>query len=354
MGQSESQLSYAADMGTINEWWTGDTRERYWMEITNRDIVGENLLAPQKDDGGNPKWSYELVRHVRPGDVVLHWRKDHGPAITGYSHCSLPAVASSMEWQSRGTYGRTHEFAGAEAAWEALLQGYRELKTPITLAQIKTLEGSMRTIRADLESTYAKPLYFPFAISDKRPPRAQQSYMVKFPAALVDAIPELRELGQMAIDEPDDAPAPREPRSKTSGKSSGYGRQSDPERRRAVEKYSVSQVMRHYESLGYSTEDVGATVAWDVTATRGLEVIHIEVKGSTTERLAVDITEGEVRHAEEQETVLIVIDRILMDASLRCSGGRWRYWPNWIPDRGVLIPTAYRHPLASGETEGKP
>ncbi|NSX37628.1 hypothetical protein HTS88_14645 [Pseudarthrobacter oxydans] len=339
----------------INEWWKSDSRERFWMEITNRDPIGENLIAPQVNDAGREEWSYETVRHVRPGDIVLHWRKNHGPALTGYSHCSTEHFASSLEWHSRGSYGRQRPSTGQEDAWEALLQGYRELEVSVPLERVRALEPTLRTVRDELISIYGKePLYFPFAISDKRPIRAAQAYLVKFPAALVDAIPELRELAQIAVDEPADEPRPRTPRSRSKNNSSGYGRQTDPERRKAVERYSVGQVIEHYQSLGFATTDVGATEAWDVTATLGEVEVHIEVKGSTTDRLAIDITEGEVRHAEGQPTMLIVIDQIQMDSSLNCSGGRWRHWSNWVPDRAALVPTAYRHPLINSGRNGKP
>ncbi|MBT2522760.1 protein NO VEIN domain-containing protein [Arthrobacter sp. ISL-28] len=339
----------------INEWWKADSRERYWMEISNRDLIGENLIAPQVNDAGLEEWSYETVRYVRPGDIVLHWRKNHGPALTGYSHCSSSAVASSLEWQSRGSYGRQRPAHGQEDAWEAMLQGYRELKAPIPLSAVRALEPTIRSIRSELIAVHGKkPLYFPFAISDKRAIRAAQAYLVKFPAALVDAMPDLKELGQVAVDVPADEPTPRTRPSTSKSGRSGYGRQPDPDRRKAVEQYAVKQVIDHFESLGFATADVGATEAWDVTVIRGNEITHIEVKGSTTERLAVDITEGEVRHAEDQRTMLIVIDQIDLDTGLNCSGGRWRYWSSWVPSRSTLVPTAYRHPLTEGGQAGRP
>lgn len=103
----------------------------------------------------------------------------------------------------------------------------------------------------------------------------------------------------------------------------------------------MGEVMRHYrDSLGYEVENVGSREAWDLTARRGDEELHIEVKGSTMDRIVIDITEGEVRHAEDNgQTVLVVIDRIRMDSELRCSAGRWRSWGEWVPDRSELIAT---------------
>lgn len=38
--------------------------------------------------------SASCVSHVRSGDGILHWRKTAGPALTGYSHCSVAALDS--------------------------------------------------------------------------------------------------------------------------------------------------------------------------------------------------------------------------------------------------------------------
>jgi hypothetical protein len=114
----------------------------------------------------------------------------------------------------------------------------------------------------------------------------------------------------------------------------------------AVERYAVQIVRKRFEEEGYTVVDVGAFESWDLTARRRNHEVHIEVKGSTVERLAVDLTEGEVRHAlANSGTVLAVVDCISMDERLSCSGGRLRTWTGWSPDRNVLTPTAYRYPL---------
>jgi hypothetical protein len=89
----------------INKWWTRNDRERFWMEITNRADVGANLWAPQVDVSGREHRSYSLAKHVRPGDLVLHWSKQAGPAIVAYSHVT-GTLETSQTWQSREPYGR--------------------------------------------------------------------------------------------------------------------------------------------------------------------------------------------------------------------------------------------------------
>ena len=92
----------------VNEWWASDPAQRYWLEITDRADLGENLHAPQQDGSGRPNWTYELVRYVQPGDVVLHWHKNlvGYPALVGYSEAVGPLREDEIEWQAHGTYGR--------------------------------------------------------------------------------------------------------------------------------------------------------------------------------------------------------------------------------------------------------
>ncbi|MEU0242985.1 EVE domain-containing protein [Streptomyces sp. NPDC006235] len=134
----------------VNRWWRHDPLERFWLEITNRDDIGTNLLAPQVNDRGEEYWSYALVREARPGDLVLHWDKNHGPGVVGYSHVRGEAFASTITWQSRGTYGRQRRTSGPEPAWEAPLGGYRRLKHPVTQARLREIEPTIRALRDHL------------------------------------------------------------------------------------------------------------------------------------------------------------------------------------------------------------
>ncbi|MEU6592672.1 DUF3883 domain-containing protein [Streptomyces sp. NPDC046881] len=340
----------------INKWWRHDPHERYWLEITNREDIGTNLLAPQTNDRGEEYWSYTLVREVRPGDLVLHWDKNHGPGVVGYSHVRGEAFASTIVWQSRGTYGRQRGASGPEPAWEAPLGGYRELERPVTQARLREIESTIRALRDYLTEAVVGPLYFPFALSEKRPLRTAQGYLTKLPRTVVEALPELRELRQTAVSEPHEPEVPDlSPASLPKQRSpTGYGRQKDVQRRRAVERYAMDLVLSHYRSHGYEVQDVGAHSPWDVTARKNGAEVHIEVKGSTVTREVIDLTEGEVRHAEGIPTCLVVIDQIELGDDLRCHGGRWRSWSDWSPSRGELVATAYRYPLPAGGQEGRP
>ncbi|GHE91037.1 hypothetical protein GCM10018785_67120 [Streptomyces longispororuber] len=339
----------------VNRWWRQHPNERFWLEITNREDIGTNLLAPQVNDRGEEYWSYALVREVRPGDLVLHWDKNHGPGVVGYSHVRGEAFASTIIWQSRGTYGRQRSTSGPESAWEAPLGGYRRLRHPVTQARLREIEPTIRTLRDHLAAAVEGPLYFPFALSATRPLRAAQGYLTKLPRALVEELPELLELRQTATSEPHEEAPDLSPSPSTKlARSSGYGRQHDAKRRQAVERYAMDLVLDYYRSLGYEAEDVGDHSPWDITVRKDGSETHVEVKGSTTTREAIDLTEGEVRHAEGISTCLIVIDQIKLNGDLRCHGGRWRTWTAWTPRREELVATAYRYPLPEGGHRGRP
>ena len=69
----------------IHRWWTSDSTECYWLEITDRPDLGANLHAPKRAKGGRETWGYSLILEARPGDIVFHWHKaeDTEMAIVG-------------------------------------------------------------------------------------------------------------------------------------------------------------------------------------------------------------------------------------------------------------------------------
>jgi hypothetical protein len=48
----------------INDWWVDDPAQKYWMEITDRKDLGDDLRAPQAaDDGQNYAPQLAGVKH---------------------------------------------------------------------------------------------------------------------------------------------------------------------------------------------------------------------------------------------------------------------------------------------------
>jgi hypothetical protein len=327
----------------INRWWDGKPDERYWMEITDRPNLGANLLAPTSAKGGKETFSYTLVDHVQEGDVVFHWwSANKPPAIVAKSTVSGHPFRSRIRWAARSLN------SGGErttAAFEAPLDRFTELDKPVTLGDLRVVESQLRSIRDDLSAAVGNPIYFPWAFSDKRPLRTTQGYLVKLPAAVVAM------LGLQGSGAPLDGssgPVRGVPSQGASG-----GLQRDTELRLATEQHAVKIATEHFEALGFTVEDVGARRSYDLHALGpdGDEV-HVEVKGSTAHSVAIELTEGEVRHwGDSYERALVVVDQIDVarkGGRYSLSGGRKRVWRNWQIDHldGRLTPTRYRYLLA--------
>ncbi|MCK1805346.1 MULTISPECIES: protein NO VEIN domain-containing protein [unclassified Micromonospora] len=335
----------------INEWWREDPAERFWMEITDRSDLGADLHAPQVDDAGREYWSYALVTAVQPGDLILHWHKSllGAPGIVGYSTAAEGPEEDEIVWASQGSYGRGRPLAGPEPSWRYALTGYTALARPVTQDAFRGVEGKLRKVKEKLKAHHRGSLYFPFAFSDKRPVRAAQGYLVKLPAAVVAAVPDLRQIPRAERRQvPRQRPAPSE-LAVAARERRGAGYLRDEVVRLAIERHAVDWVLRHYSAQGYDVKDVGGTKSYDVHATAGQRELHVEVKGSSGDADAVELTFNEVEHAAAADTHLVVVDLIdwrrLPDGTVETSGGRVRVWESWTPAEASLKPTRYRYQL---------
>jgi hypothetical protein len=177
-----------------DRWWDGHPEEIYWVEITDRADLGVDLAAPQLNEEGQPYWSYDLVREVREGDVVVHYAARPTNAITHWSRASGQPYEDSLVWGAHGqASGRGPVTPYERPAWRRPLDGPYPLDQPVTMARLRQAEDAIRQAYHALRAEYGErtPLYFPFQLSDSRPARAFQGYMAKMPRDLLLAIPEL-------------------------------------------------------------------------------------------------------------------------------------------------------------------
>jgi hypothetical protein len=159
------------------EWWTGRDEERYWCEVTERTDLGADLKCPQTNDVGESFWGYDLIRLVRPGDVVFHY-KDKG--IVGASRVTGSAEAAPIRWHPRGTAGRSKPDSGEERpGWRVSLTGL----VPVRLA-LAELRDDERWIRNWLAAVKPRAAKGPFLVQAGQL-RAAQTYLAKFPADFV-------------------------------------------------------------------------------------------------------------------------------------------------------------------------
>lgn len=331
----------------INNWWESDDSERYWMEITDRQDLGADLKAPQRDSRNKETWSYTLVSYAQPGDVVFHWHKHFAgePALVGWSEVVGPLLEKPITWQAKGAAGRARRAPITGPGWLVPLRNYTKFATPLTRTALQDRRQEILDILADLERRAGGPVYAPFQNYGGKELRAQQGYLAKFPAALVPVL-----LG-ITHERPDfpmphKGPTPVRP-------NSGQGYISDAARRAAIEQYAVKLARDHYTRLGADQiEELGKP--YDLRVILNDEVRHVEVKGATGIGVdSVHLTQGEVDHAcAYQPTDLFVVEQIkasqTADGGVSTAGGEVRVWMNWRPQESALRPTHLRYKLPGG------
>ena len=126
-----------------------------------------------------------------------------------------------------------------------------------------------------------------------------------------------------------------------------FGRRFTAAENAAIEEGAVLVTREHFENeLGYSTKDVGKIASYDVHATKGDQVVKVEVKGTTTDGAGVVLTRNEVNlhRAEHPNNALAVVCNIALDRSGAqpvATGGELVLVMPWEINEGGLIPIAY-------------
>lgn len=315
------------------------------MEITDREILGEDLRAPMTGQEGNEVWHYSLVSHTRPGDIVFHWHRTlyERPALVGWSTVLGPLQEARISWAPH--VGAAHRLAEARPNWVMPLAGIHYLDSPILLSDLKSLLTEILDVREALELTQGKPSYFPFNRYGSEDIRATQAYLTKLPHSLVELLNSRHELELDAHkDAPDDVMS-----STPNLRVGGQGFIRDTARKLAIEQHAVAMGVEHYRSLG-ATDIELLGKPYDIRLRLNGAEVHVEVKGSANEVTDVLVTKNEVEHARSFErTELIVVDAIEWqrneDGEITTTGGRLRRWESWSPTEESLIPLSYSRSL---------
>jgi hypothetical protein len=123
------------------------------------------------------------------------------------------------------------------------------------------------------------------------------------------------------------------------------GYESNPQVRKAVERYSMEVVETYYRRLGYSVEDTSKTKSYDFLCKKGGTELRVEVKGTRTDGKAVLFTKAEVALAKDRNIVvdLCVVHSIRLQERepLAAEGGMLVRYLNWNPADHGLTPLQY-------------
>lgn len=327
------------------------------MEITTREDIGGDLLAPQAGGNDTTQWSYSLTSLVQPGDVVFHYATqgvDRG-SIVGWSVATGPAYTiPDYTWQARGTAGRDRGAPTTGPGWRVPLGGLNRIDPIVGKARLQALLDDLMHLRKELEDVHGTPIYFPWFRYGGTQLRAQQGYLTKFPAELLTLLPGLRVVEAAApepdamdeVTEDDKAPRRKAPRGRLT-------RVQDPVLRAAIERRSLDVALKYYEDIG-GTDVIELGKPYDIRVTVEGKDRHAEVKGSSMIIDTVELTINEVTHAHGYSpTDLIVVDEIewsrAEDGTVSTSGGRLRVWRDWAPRKDALEPRKFAYTLPSSE-----
>ena len=134
----------------------------------------------------------------------------------------------------------------------------------------------------------------------------------------------------------------------------GLGRLTDAAMRRAVELRAMHVVQQKLEGDGWTLSNTSAHHPWDFEAAKDVEVMRVEVKGTTGVGTHVILTAGEVLNATTYDNcALAVVTDIVLDTSGEeptASGGQLRMIRPWLVTEASLRPLAYedRLPVQDG------
>ncbi len=135
----------------------------------------------------------------------------------------------------------------------------------------------------------------------------------------------------------------------------GQGFSASPERRKAIELHAMSVAIAHFKSLEFDVEDVSSNSPYDLLATKGVEKVYIEVKGTSSGGEQVFLTKNEVTHAQDHagECVLFIVYGIEIGGSptsLTATGGSYKIlWP-WVPAEVDLIALSFQYAVPPDAT----
>jgi hypothetical protein len=173
-------------MSELHRWWHGRRDESFWLEVTRRPDLGENLKAPQTNEQGREFWSYALLKEVREGDVIFHY-DGIAQAIVARSRAVGTYWEDELLWAARGTSARAANIVPhPRLGWYLGLEHFQRLPEVVSLDAIRMSTAAVQSMKNALDQEVGEPLYFPFELGSRRPLRPMQGYLFKLPRAFVE------------------------------------------------------------------------------------------------------------------------------------------------------------------------
>lgn len=173
--------------------------------------------------------------------------------------------------------------------------------------------------------------------SQKRAPWIQQAldFIVDYQGSNIFAEPEV------AVEKESAAAA-----EEAFAQSKGQGFARTPEERQALEDRAMAVAKKYFRDEGFGVENVSARRPYDLLCRRGTRELHVEVKGTTTDGVAIVLTNNEVKHAcdPRNSCVLFILHSIRLEGQ-KATGGRQLILNPWRLQQARLTPINYTYRL---------
>jgi hypothetical protein len=220
----------------LNRWWQEDPEEIYWLEITDRANLGEDLNAPQRRDDGREFWGYSLISEIDDGDLVFHYHKDD-QAIVAWSRASGSVWEDVVLWGAHGTAARSANVQPyLRPGWRQGLEDFNRVSPAVTLEDLRSRENDLKAVSDWLAAEHgSRSVYFPvnFYPGSMRP---AQGYLTKLPKAVVAMFPSLASAARAGLASDRSARTPG-----SEAIATGHGGELGADYRREDEEVAVAQ-----------------------------------------------------------------------------------------------------------------
>jgi hypothetical protein len=169
----------------------GCPRQRFWLEITDREDIGVDLHCTQRDSAGSRSPGFSLIWWVEIGDINFHYNLDR-EAITSWSRAAGHLTsAPTPRRPHRSATRRRLKTARPQPGWWLDLDSPFPLRQPLTITQLTDRDNDIREVLRHLQSAHRGSSYFPFFWWGDRQLRPMQPYLNKLPAELIACFPQL-------------------------------------------------------------------------------------------------------------------------------------------------------------------
>ncbi len=249
-----------------------------------------------------------------------------------------------------------------DRGWALSLLDERIQATQLELTETMDLHTTSAPGRA-YEKTHVVGRHYPrSALPDEEELVSDLSAMSVFLNIIYNSLSGGSASSEVPVPSPTDGGSSNSEKAETSTTTGGPGRQSDTAVKLATEQHAEKRATKYLEDEPYRYEkvkNVGAVKSYDLQATKGSEILCVEVKGSISSLSSVNLTANEVATARTaKNTLLVVVDQITWQRTpsgeIVTSGGRMRTWWGWRADENLLTPTEYRYELPPEQPDETP